>query len=138
MTNPSGAGSDMQVRLPIVVVDSTGDIELLHTLEEAGVFLEWHDVEAGEYVAYDAEGRLVELSVHRGKRPVLWGLLDLSIKPPVVIVTGAEEQPTHRAELVKALVSFLEACRQPLTSDESQHLEHLLARVMKLTRRQRL
>lgn len=51
------------MKLPIILRDSTGDLAVYRTPEEAEAHVESPDVEAGEYTVWDAEGRRLAFDV---------------------------------------------------------------------------
>lgn len=91
---------------PIFVIE--GDDVIVY--ESVEVDLEAIDVEAGGLVAYDAEGRLLRLETNRGQ----------------VMVSVAEEKPTHATELEFALRNFLKATGEPLAGDPACDLKCLV------------
>lgn len=90
---------------PIFVIE--GDDVIVY--ESVEVDLEPFDVQPG-LVAYDAEGRLLRLEINRGQ----------------VIVSVAEEKPTHATDLEFALRNFLKATGEPLADDAACDLKCLV------------
>jgi hypothetical protein len=82
----------MTVRPPLFL-DNRGDHLVFESVEAAQGYLEAIDVENGEYVGYDSEGRALSLST-TGNR---------------VVVGAAEAQPEHAPELRQLLVDFSRA-----------------------------
>ena len=91
---------------PIFVIDDD-DVIVYESVE---VDLEPLDVQPG-LVAYDAEGRLLRFETNRGQ----------------VIVSVAEEKPSHAAELEFALRNFLKASGGPLADDPACDLKCLVS-----------
>lgn len=91
---------------PIIVIDG-GDVGIFKTKEEAEMFLEPIDVENGEFIAYDSEGRLLDLYTVTEYQPCC---LLLFIKIPIkhVKIQCKETEPKHKEDLYNALISFLE------------------------------
>lgn len=79
-----------------LIIDNYGDLLIFDTLESAETYLEPIDILNHEYVGYDAEGCLLSFSVYENQ---------LSIDK--VIVSLAEQEPTHQAELKEKLNKFL-------------------------------
>ena len=97
----------MSSAVPPVFVIEGEDVIVYGSVE---VDLEPLDVKAGGLVAYDAEGRLLRLETDRGR----------------VIVSVAEENPTHALELEFALRRFLKATDDPLADDPACDLNCLV------------
>lgn len=114
-------GCEDTMRPPIIVVDREGWLQVYSSPEEVSQNLEAIDVMAGEYLAYDSEGRLLQLMVQEHRRRVLLGLCTVS--EFIIRVLEAEEEPSHREDLRRALQRFLEMTRdrRPL-GDEVERL----------------
>jgi hypothetical protein len=82
---------------PPIILDNRGDLSVFQDPEEALAYAEVVDVEAGEYKAFDAEGRLLTLGTGPGGR---YG-------NKKVIIVGVEERPDHQQELRNTLVDFM-------------------------------
>ena len=91
---------------PPLVVDSGGDISLFRDARALERGLEAIDVQNGEYVVYDSEGRLVALTTEEVPTRVLFGLL--RGKAEAVRIASAEPEPAHASELGAKLRAFLE------------------------------
>ena len=99
---------------PIVVADRGGkDLSLYASVAAAESQLEAVDVRNNEYVAYDAAGRL----------------LTISMKAEIVRITAGDTEPRHEQELRSALVSFLVACGTPKETLDGLALNQLIALV---------
>ena len=95
MNNPSTL-SNMK---PSIIVNNRGDVMFFASIEEVERELEAIDVERNEYIAYDSEGRLVQLGTALRKQ-----LLFFNVKR--VVVQSAEPLPTHAGELQEVLRKF--------------------------------
>ena len=93
--------------VPPILVWEPGDLGCYASKSEAESALEAIDVEAGAYIAFDAEGRQLNLSIALEKRRS-FGVFTTEI--PIVRIESAEEEPTHQSELRNILLQFLEAC----------------------------
>jgi hypothetical protein len=115
----------MELRLPIIICESQ-DVDVFETVESAELKLEPIDVLNGEYVGYDAEGRLLSLEVREEERSILFGLT----KGPVEVtrIFCHEQEPLHQKELYEFLVSFFKWIDKPLSSKET--LEELVKKVI--------
>ena len=52
---------------PPIIVDNFGDVMFFESAHTAERYLEAIDVEHGEYVAYDSEGRLLQLTTSKDR-----------------------------------------------------------------------
>jgi hypothetical protein len=89
------------IRPPIFVY--ADDLYIFDSVEEAESYLEPVDVEPGE-VAYDAEGRLLQVVV-RGK--VRRSGLGIDQRGAHVELVPVEDEPRHAEELRQALVAWV-------------------------------
>ena len=64
------------MKSPVIVQDSDGDVLIFRSMDNAEDYLEPIDVRAGEYVAYDADGRLLTISVDEDRGIVRLGSSD--------------------------------------------------------------
>ena len=68
---PRSLSALMNVIQEPIILDGDGGADVFRTKDEAENYTEPIDIENGEYVAYDASGRLLDLSVspdgHRGQ-----------------------------------------------------------------------
>lgn len=119
------------MRPPFVLIDSTGDIEVFDTVQELEQYAEPADVLQNEFVAYDSEGRLLSLQVVH----VVRGRF-LKVRPPVVRVVEAEQEPAHRDDLRRSLLRFLVQLGDDETVCEQSSLSNLLSRVVRAVRGQ--
>lgn len=56
-----------------ITVDENGDISVFATVDDAEVYMEPIDVERGEYIVTDAEGRQLTLSIVMEDYSLFWG-----------------------------------------------------------------
>lgn len=77
---------------PPIIVDERGDTKVYKSIEDAEMDLEVIDVQNGEYVAYDSEGRLLTV---------------IPISPYRVAIASTEQEPNHIDELHAILFRFL-------------------------------
>jgi hypothetical protein len=75
-----------------IFINERGDVSVFESVEDAEHYIEPIDVANNEYVGYDSEGRLLQLTVTDANR---------------VNIRSAESVPRHAAELRKALTWFL-------------------------------
>lgn len=108
------------MRPPIIVVDRDGWLEVYHSPDEVSRNLEPIDVLAGEYTAFDSEGRLLQLTVQERRRRVCLGLLTFS--DATVQVLEAESEPSHRDNLREALQKYLDMVGTNRGLDEVKRL----------------
>jgi hypothetical protein len=80
------------MKVPIFL-NEAGNVLVFESVENAERYAEPIDVANEEYIAYDSEGRLLELYVLE--------------KTNRVKIRAAEMEPTHSTELQKAIVDFL-------------------------------
>lgn len=103
----------------IFVIDGL-DVSAYASLEDLEFDIEPIDAKDHDFLIFDAQGRLVELSVD----------------PGYVKASLVETVPTHRAELERSLRKFLEAINEPLATDPACDLPCLVAissRLIKVT-----
>jgi hypothetical protein len=93
-----------KVRLPLIV-DEHGDLELFRDVASMERYLEAIDVQNHEYVVYDSEGRLVELTTVEVPTQTLFGLLKGTVE--IVRVGSVESEPTCAMELSTKLRAHL-------------------------------
>ncbi len=107
MASPMGARLvTMTIKPPIIIADKMGnDLSIYPSIEDARQDLEAVDIMNGEYVGYDAEGRLLILDVAREKRPILFGLFRVPID--TVRIRSFEDEPQHEALLRKTLIQYI-------------------------------
>jgi hypothetical protein len=67
------------MKVPISV-NNRGDVSTFASVEEAEACMEPIDVERGEYVVTDADGRRLEVDVVLREAPLFWGLWRTHIK----------------------------------------------------------
>jgi len=104
----------MPLKLPVFIVEGN-DLSVYSTLERAQNQLEPHDVLNLVYEGYDAEGRLLSLKVDKRR----------------VVISLAEENPTHAKTLENAIRNYLRATNNPLGDDESCDLNCLVTACIK-------
>jgi len=104
--------------LPLFIADCDGvDVSGYRSVSDAESDLEATDVENNEYKAFDAEGRLLHLTVEYG----------------LVRIASAESKPCHAAELRGRLEKFLRA-KEAVTVPETASL----AEIVEIARRSTL
>lgn len=86
---------------PIMVVDTEGWISLFGSVAECEAEIESPDVEAGEYVAFDAEGRILRLEVVDVAPPDRWWRRIRYQAPVRVVASGRAERPDLVALLLE-------------------------------------
>lgn len=85
---------------PPIIVDENGDISFFESVKDVELYLEPIDVINGEYVAYDSEGHILQLSVeHRISTNIL------SASETVILSPSATSQ-RHTSELKRILIDF--------------------------------
>lgn len=107
------------MRLPIIV-NEHGDVSIYRSVEQAECALEAIDVQNGEYVAYDAQGRPLVLSVVVEEKSGLFGLLSRRIEN-----VRMTEDPTAEADeagLRALLVQFLDRADISLSDVKDEDL----------------
>lgn len=116
----------MKPKLPIIICELE-DVALFETVESAELKLEPFDVLNGEFVGYDAEGRLLSLEVREEERKSLFGML----KGPVEVtkIFCHDKEPLHQKDLCESLVRFLRRIDEPVSSKET--LEELIDKLYK-------
>lgn len=95
---------------PIFVVEGLDDVYVFPSVEEAALWLEPWWVEQKEGSAYDAEGRLLELSIDKYN----------------VRISLGEESPGHASELRSILISFLNAVGEQVGNESNCSLSSLV------------
>lgn len=100
-----------QPTLPIFISDESGDIAAYKTVEHAELHLEAIDVENGEYVGYDAEGRVLTLCTF-GEVVRIW------------LFEKSEQRTT---ELAQKLCAYLKAVNDPRGDTPSLDLSSLVS-----------
>jgi hypothetical protein len=98
-----------QLRAPLIV-DEHGDLKLFRDVSSMEGWMEAIDVQNNEYVVYDSEGRLVELTTAEVPTQALFGLLKGSAE--VVRMSRVEADPTRATELYNKLRSHLERLKE--------------------------
>ncbi len=94
-----------QLRAPLIV-DERGDLKVFRDATSMEGWMEAIDVQNNEFVVYDSEGRLLELTTARTATRALFGLLKGSAE--VVRISSVEADPTHATELHNKLRTHLE------------------------------
>jgi hypothetical protein len=105
-----GKGILMNTLTPPIFVIDGHDVGVFASIEDVQIQLEAIDVRNNEYMAFDAEGRPLEL-VARGKR---------------VRVAPRQGHPSHRRELETALRDFLMQMKEPVAQDQACDLPCLV------------
>jgi hypothetical protein len=94
----------VDVKAPIIV-DNHGDLSVYGSLEKAIGDLEPVDVRNGEYIAYDSEGRLLNVVVETS-RPWKFSIFQGPRDERIGFIP-TEDEPTHSDELRTKLIHFL-------------------------------
>ena len=110
------------MRTPIIVAEGN-DLSFFASLEDVEGYLEAIDVDNGEYIAYDADGRPVPLSTKRLPPRKVLGMISVR-GAEVVVASAPEEEPRHAEDLRKLLVRYLEEPRH------AEDLRKLLVRYL--------
>ncbi len=92
------------MKLPLIF-DENGDVSFYSSVIEAETSLEAVDVINNEYVGYDSEGRLLNLTVNSECRSLVFGLIKTKIDS--VSISLAEQEPVHADMLRSTLIDFL-------------------------------
>jgi hypothetical protein len=117
---------------PILLVDRRGDMRIFPTREQAQAYLEPHDVRIQEYIAYDSEGRRLQLRVER-KKQTLFTVLPIPPEEQVVVQSG-EGEPTHREELREQLIRALSNAGEPPDQLATASLTRLVSKALAWSR----
>ncbi len=88
--------------LPIVIAEGW-DLKLYSSQEDAELDLEPVDVEAGLYIGYDSQGRLLKLET----------------RDSAVVLSAAESSPTHQTQLEELLRGALQRTGHNLQGTDS-------------------
>jgi len=112
----------MKLKLPIII-DENGDISVYSSREEAQVNLEPVDVLNNEYLAYDADGHLLQLVVIK-KKGILFSREMVEINYPDISVD-------HADELVEKLKNYLEKTGNIVNEGSELNLSQLVTKVEK-------
>ncbi len=120
---------------PILVATRSDEILVYESASEAERSLEPIDVQAGEYAAYDREGRLLRMVVVDPPivRRHLFGLISSNSYGRWMLRDG-EAQPAHQEELSEALGAFLTALGEPDEWVRSATLGELVRRAVERCR----
>ena len=110
---------------PPIIISCDADLSIHPSVENAESYLEADIIKEEPDIAYDAAGRLLILSTAIQQQPVLWGLFKTSIE--VVVITPAEEEPTHEGKLRSALMSYLKATGKDESFDNTSTKEFLVS-----------
>lgn len=94
---------------PIFIIDGL-DVGIFASLADVLLHLEPIDVKNGGFVAYDAEGRLIRLTMDGSH----------------ISASLAEDQPNHAAELETSLREYLQAVNEPIANDPTCDLNCLV------------
>lgn len=104
--------------LPIIVVDSTGEVRVFADLDDAAGYMEAVDVEAGEFRVYDAAGQVLRPVPLEDDRSVL-----------IQQLPSAPSRPDELAELLRTELSWIAASRgtpEPEAIEHATSIEQLL------------
>ncbi len=88
---------------PPVIINENGDVSIYRSPEEAALGLEPIDVRHGEYVAYDSEGRILQLDVVTKEKSALFRKARVIEFVEIVVGTESIVRPD---ELRDVLISF--------------------------------
>lgn len=72
-----------------ILINEHGDVSTFASVEEAEAYMEPIDVERGEYVVTDADGRRLAVEVVIEETPLFWGLWKTRIKKVRIAGQGA-------------------------------------------------
>ncbi len=109
---------------PPILLYADGSFDFFKSVEEAERYAEPIDVQNHEYVAYDSEGRRLELRVEE-ETVSLWLGLEKTFRERVRIVQ-AEDTATHAEELKNLLRASLQTSGTPSDSLHSASLQDLI------------
>ena len=110
---------------PPILLYADGSFDFFKSVAEAERYAEPIDVQNHEYVAYDSDGRRLELRV---ETEVVAGLFGLGkINRERVRIVPAEDTATHADELKSLLQDFLPKLGGPPDSLHSATLQDLIA-----------
>lgn len=110
---------------PPILLYADGSFDFFKSVEEAERYAEPIDVQNHEYVAYDSDGRRLELRVEE-ETVTGWFGLGKTIRERVRIIP-AEDTATHADELKSLLQGFLPKLGGPPDSLHSATLQDLIA-----------
>lgn len=105
---------------PPIIVDDNGDMVIFESLDEAQKYIEPTDVDSGDCLAFDSEGRLLRAEV------VTRALILRRVR-----LQPAEQEPTHAGLLRSRLVEFFERLGHSRAELETEALEQLIVRGLK-------
>ena|SRR6185312_5700241 len=103
MASTVGRGMVMHCPKPPIVLFEDLDLMVFPSIEKAEQFLEPIDVEQGDCLGYDSEGRLLQFGVIRPRS--LWARMSPSGERTVLL--KAESVPTHQDDLRDKLIAHL-------------------------------
>jgi hypothetical protein len=98
-----------------IIVDNRGDTMIFASIKDAEMYLESIDAENNEYVAYDCEGRLLQIVPDH----------------PHVLIREAEHQPTNADELHAILFNLLMYTEEPANWLREASLQELVERALR-------
>jgi hypothetical protein len=110
---------------PPILLYADGSFDFFKSVEEAEHYAEPIDVQNHEYVAYDSEGRRLELRVEEEVVAGLFGLGE--IKRERVRIVQAENTATHAEELKNLLSASLQTSGTPPDPLHPATLQELIA-----------
>jgi hypothetical protein len=85
---------------PPIIIDENGDISFFESVKDVELYLEPIDVINGEYVAYDSEGHILQLSVECKDSANIFSPLE------TVVLSPSATPQRHTAELKRILIDF--------------------------------
>lgn len=111
---------------PPIIVSDAGNIYLFRSVQEAERYLEPPDVEDGQTIVHDSEGRRLSLEIVAEPSIKLLGLAINSIETGRI---GREESlPIHGNELKQLLIDFLVRVGAAPESFDNTTLEDVLGK----------
>lgn len=90
------------MKLPIII-DNFGDLLVFNSVEDAQNYIEPIDVQNKEYIAYDSEGRLLDILIITEKPNRFSSLVG---KGEQIVLQPAESEPRHATELHNKLIHY--------------------------------
>jgi hypothetical protein len=112
VASPVGERLVVKMKEHTIFIVEGNDIASFASIKDAQLDLEVIDVENDIYVGYDHEGRLLKLAVDGRKKRV--------------VITLAENKPSHAKELEAVIRTYLEQVGEPLPNDPAYDLPYLV------------
>ncbi len=92
---------------PPIIVSDPGNIDLFESVQEAERYLETPDVDDGQTMVYNSEGRRLSLEVVTEPSTKLLGIEINCIRTEKIRIGRHESLPVHGNELRQLLIDFL-------------------------------